>query len=933
MYSEVGTHEVKVFRDLLMLQSYWTESDRSNVTGLIHVGFVRPRLDDAKGFNRFFGKVLVTAAARWALPSNYPCSIAAVAELSFADQTLPCYLVLDRFGYEAAEGTTNEQYIYSITTSGPLNTLTMAEAAQQVLNEEKMPLTIETIYAYIMERGLYQFSANKPLSAFTAELNKHIYDDTDSNYATAFLFGKTRDGLLYSLDVMSGEPVGWVSEVAKRNSDIFLELSPRGIFCEEDYQKQTSSLPLSFRDKVDFLRFSYLKKETDIQNIKELLDILPHGVLNEKIDNLGLPVRVKNVLKNQGISCIRELDSYGLSTIRGWPNIGKKSLEDLCSSLVRRSESLLEKPGQFHVGDENMSNSGLEVNEPDKHNEYQLEVISQIPLREHFLKNLLALNDRDQEIIRSRTGYYGSVQTLEEIGLRLDVTRERIRQIQKKYISKIIDSEFWDDVIAIKIGQLLVDRKTPLYLEMLEMEDSWFAGFMDNYAHLAGIIEIFSENQIRVVKINGANIVTRIRIDDWQNIVSELRHTLKAKANEGGWSRQDVNTLFESRLMASGAVELQALLWDEFSGSMHFDGEEDSSKLLSFGRTAESAVEAVLYQAEKPLHYSEIAKRATELFGKTVDERRAQNALQGQGARLYGRGIYGLEKFNPISPRMCNNICLVVNRLIKTGPLMKQWHSDEILVQLKKQFPALPEELDNYLLNIILSRSNELVYLNRMVWARADSGQGVADRIDMADAFTKILEEHGGPLKGSELKQKLSEIRGVVSSMQLQPTDRMILIGPDYWGLIDRDIGGTAEENRKRLDALFQHLQESQKGIHVREVEACLVKYGFTTDNAPTSYALLNLAQRDKRFYLGRSMFLGLSDWGEDTKRVNITQAVRKVVGEMTQPMNIGEINARVEDLTGLEVEATVVGLLVKAGAIYDSALKAWKKSDLSSIV
>ena len=277
-------------------------------------------------------------------------------------------------------------------------------------------------------------------------------------------------------------------------------------------------------------------------------------------------------------------------------------------------------------------------------------------------------------------------------------------------------------------------------------------------------------------------------------------------------------------------------------------------------------MQVILLQAERPLHFTEVAERATELLGRTIDGRLAQNALVRQGAKLFGRGIYGLEKLNPIPPKMCNNICLVATKLIWAGPLMKQWHAGEILTELQSKFPALPEELDNYILNIILGKSDKLVYLNRMVWCRSDSNQTSDDRIDLGDAFTRILEDNGGPLKGKELKERLSEIRGVSNSLQLQPTERMIQIGPDFWGLIKRDIGGTSRDNNARLEKIFNHLQTTQKGIHVSEVEG-VVEVSDTSSELPSAYALLNLAQRDERFHLGQSMYLGLSAWGRDTRR------------------------------------------------------------------
>ena len=248
------------------------------------------------------------------------------------------------------------------------------------------------------------------------------------------------------------------------------------------------------------------------------------------------------------------------------------------------------------------------------------------------------------------------------------------------------------------------------------------------------------------------------------------------------------------------------------------------------------------------------------------------------------------------------------------------------MTTLQAKFPALPKELDNYILNIILQGSDRLVYLNRMVWGRMDSNQSVSDRVDMADAFTQILEENGGPLKGKEIKQRLADIRGVSKNLQLQPTERMIQIGPDFWGLIERDVGGLDTENTKKLDFLCQQLNERQKGIHVSEVEQ-FVEVSDEPDNLPSAYALLNLAQRDDRLHLGRSMFLGLAEWGGDTRRLNIAQAVRKLLASMVGPMTIAEINARVEDMIEMPVSGTVTGVLIDEGAVYNQGLRVWSKA------
>ena len=290
---------------------------------------------------------------------------------------------------------------------------------------------------------------------------------------------------------------------------------------------------------------------------------------------------------------------------------------------------------------------------------------------------------------------------------------------------------------------------------------------------------------------------------------------------------------------------------------------------------------------------------------------------------MFGRGIYGLAHFNPISERMCRNIILVVVQKIYEGSLKKQWHCNEIMSQLKSQFPGLPEELDHYILNIILSESDQLTYLNRMVWSRSDSGQKVGDRIDMADAYVKILEDNGGPLKGAELRQRLQAIRGLGEVVQLQPNEHMLQIGPDYWGLMDRDVGGTEDGNREILDALYMHLKEVKKGIHVSEVDIFLEDRGFL-ECSPAPYALLNLAQRDERFHLVKAMFLGLSEWDGEIGRLNFSQGIRKVLSDLEAPATAAEISIRLEEVVGLEFDSPVSNLLIGHGGVYSPVTKKW---------
>ncbi|WP_462166759.1 sigma factor-like helix-turn-helix DNA-binding protein [Pseudoalteromonas sp. GB43] len=421
-------------------------------------------------------------------------------------------------------------------------------------------------------------------------------------------------------------------------------------------------------------------------------------------------------------------------------NFGKKSAKDFCKLLLIKLRKFFDKPAHIpngipdkvteSVGEQSLAENSIEdipdkTSEPVGDQSLGESSIEDIPLKQHFENSMATLTDKARLILQYRTAYREPIKTLDEIGGIIGVSRERIRQIQKMNIDKIIRNEYWDDLIAIKIGNLLIDRIEPLYLEMLEVEDKWFAGFIGNYRHLAAIIKLFSENQIQLLTINDAVVISRVNQDNWDNLISGFRKSLKAKAGECRWTKDDINLIFKAELENRGAVELLPVLWSTFDDSLQFNTED--KVLIAYGKTGESAVYTVLQQAEAPLHYSEVAVRATAVMGRKVEERLAHGSLPKLGAKLFGRGIYGLPKFNPISDLICKHIRTVVSKMMYEGPLAKQWHVTELLSYLKEKFPSLPEDLNLYILNIILEDCDELTYLNKNVWARADSGQKPTD--------------------------------------------------------------------------------------------------------------------------------------------------------------------------------------------------------------
>jgi hypothetical protein len=924
--SESKVADITVHRELNSIYNLWNNETFSEKIGVIHIGFIRPKLPSYEEIEQFHGRILVSGSVKWSLPAEYNTSINPVDNNS----KLPLFQLLTGFGYSVEIADKDEFPSSEALIESPVaeyNNRTIASAALEVLESLDKAMSKEEIYGYIIKRNLFNFGAKKPVSVLNVELNRHSKDTEYSHESSSKLFGKTKTGQFFALSMTLRDYQGWLKNLPDSSPGLAEICFSHGIFDDKSYFENKKYLSdIQIRD-LELIRYQKLKNNINIEDPSELIPILPISILEAHISQLDLTVRTSNVFSVQKILTLKESVDYSLDEMMKWPNFGRKSAKDLCKALDESVEKL-----SFLLP---VNCDGIGINRNVKNEESQevdeslltegsnFDHVAKTSLKQHFENSLSELKDNARQILEYRTGYQEPVKTLEEVGKIIGVTRERIRQIQKKSLSKIITTEYWDDCIAIKIGELLLNREHPLYLEMLEVEDEWFAGFLGNYQNLAAIIELFSENQIRLLSIDGAIVISRICQEDWEVLVSGFRKSLKNKAKDKAWTKEDVNLTFKASLEIKGALELLPALWDVFNEILQFSTQDEL--LIAYGKTGETAVYTVLQQAEKPMHFSEIAERASDIIGRKLDVRAAHNSIAKQGGVLFARGVYGLPHFNPISGIICSHIRTVIEKTIHEGPLSKQWHVTELLNSLKAKFPSLPKELDLYILNIILDDSDTLTYLNKNVWARTDSGQLPTDRVDMSDAFTKILEDAGKPLKGSEIKAKLEAIRGVHESLQIQATERMLQVGPDTWGLIERDLNITEGDQALCLEKLHSFLTEKQEGIHVTEVDSFLAKKQLAHIKVG-DYALLNVAQRDERFYLGRSMFLGLSVWGEDTRRYTNSQAIRKVLEDMTRPMKIGEINSKVESLTGLEVDYSVTGVLINEGGKYNSSTRLWEK-------
>ncbi|MBM3259566.1 MAG: RNA polymerase sigma factor RpoD [Candidatus Sericytochromatia bacterium] len=111
---------------------------------------------------------------------------------------------------------------------------------------------------------------------------------------------------------------------------------------------------------------------------------------------------------------------------------------DITVEKLREIRKISEEPSSLEqpMGKEEDARLGDTVS--DDTSELPIDRVSREMLREHINEVLEQLQDREREVLRMRFGLDdGHSHTLEEVGQRFNVTRERIRQIEAKALRKL----------------------------------------------------------------------------------------------------------------------------------------------------------------------------------------------------------------------------------------------------------------------------------------------------------------------------------------------------------------------------------------------------------------------------------------------------------------------------------------------------------------
>lgn len=860
-----GDWDATVHRDLESLMEAWRPFEKSHAGAIVHVGFWRPETTAFETITvRWSGRVLLTAPARYALPA--PCAVAPCQAGEI--EGLPLYVALEGWGYE----------------------ITAEEIGLAIISGE--------------------------ISA------KPLHD-------------------LLRPDVSDRED--WCAFLAQQDSHLADEARSCGVIDEASYLSYEHGLPTDLRGHLGWARFAHYAGDTPSPD--SIIDRLCYGppwLLSLPLSVLDLSVRSGNCMREHSVATIEDLGRQGEASLLKFDKLGRKSLREIGEKVVRVfSEGPANPIVRVHLqggGRPRSAAAGLVSladllsASPQPPEAQALEETDALDtpmaqcLEAALATGLALLDERETRIMRMRMGFDGKPNTLQEISDEFGVTRERIRQKEVSCVEKITRHPVWHHDLEGRLEKMLSDRQEPLPLLGLEILDSWFAGAESLEQPLDYALDRFCGKRFSVVRTHEQVVVSRLTQLAWDEAVKDARRILEAEVDRTP-PESDARALVDAILVGAGE-ELRPDLWAEVSRWANFSTPEcnlGERVLVSFGFGAESIVEAILMESDRPLHYTEIARRCKEQRGRLVEVRRAHQSARNVGL-LFARGTYGLMKHFPLSESDCRLLVAEVEDLVEGGDTRKQWHTREIAEAMEERGLDFGGRLTPYVVSIALEHSGILANLGRMVWASRSTGaRGTANRIDVHQAIVSLLRSEGHPMHSDEIRKVIARDRGLNCFFQIQPGGPLLRMGPGLWGLADRDLPFSVEEGADIVERLVALLCERGKGLHVSEIRPALESLVPQVAQVQDPGVFLGLAQRDDRCAVWKGQYVFLPEWGEP-RRLTILESVRRAL-EAAGPAGLilDEAVTAAEALIERPLSRTDLSYACsRSGASYDETSMRW---------
>ena len=580
-------------------------------------------------------------------------------------------------------------------------------------------------------------------------------------------------------------------------------------------------------DELDLIMRSFVPGNTDLQGDHEpapseegdfqralaAAEVFFSGMIYpDELFEWSPPTRLTNLLKIDQVehrqSLVDFLKTYNetASRIRSLPGCGRKSIEQLDEIVTKMIEARLSFCGvrseiapdlRRLLHGEFVSHTSLtSIIELGNIKPEDIKASERAPVEELTVTEIIegcisTLNDRQQDILRRRYGINrGQTETLEQVASDYDVTRERIRQIEKKAKQK-----------------LGTKRTKKILIGALEQEGSLEKLFKNR--------KIVSDEQISAV----GNLLTaheRLAVD---LAFGDMRSFLDAESvrTEAGWvQEQDLLLISHEPEDLSGSLrqrivsaireqqlpirlsqiatslpdyppsEIKVELEERLGATLQGDIVVAAPKLPSSVRCV-----LILKEAGHAMHCEEIRARMHELFGKDESIGQIGNTLAGlEEALIVERGTYDLYENLSLSD---DEIAEIRERTLSHLGNVGGYVSAKILFSdlFQGETKRFGIAFGPYMLLGIVQDDERFVTKRGLMIGRATDDDRSEFR-GLGEEVLAVLTEAQRSMTLVEIAHELEGRRDVLTtsiSIGLENSPEAVSVGRGRFDLVDRAIG------------------------------------------------------------------------------------------------------------------------------------------------
>jgi hypothetical protein len=625
------------------------------------------------------------------------------------------------------------------------------------------------------------------------------------------------------------------------------------------------------------------------------------SVMELSLSDIGLPPRIANRRQMIAGMTVKDLLEAGIQSLMDIPGIGSRSLE-----VVRRR--LLEL--------------GVRFPEADDSSPQQYESVSigaSRTLVDAVSEAIIKLGPRDQEILKARLGYEGAIVTLDEEASVVGISRERIRQLEKRAV-RSLESLYSVYNINRRLSVLRETVPGPLFVVIIGSHDHFFRGVESRPVFYGSLISALSGGEWHLAEYADQPYLATYSKADLTQAVRDARESL-AEATLAWRPLSEIRTLVDAHLSAIGGGDVLEYVFREITQSAVL-ARCSEPIFVAPTRTRATLICGALAESPVPLHYSRILTMIRERYGERITSRSVQaECHRCVDTLLFGRGVYGLRQHVPFNESEQGEIRARLEDIIASEP-ERQWHATELVDRVEFESSRV-DELDQYLVDIVLKASPVVRSLGRMTYALADNSREGKSRIYVTDAVVRLLVQKKRPMSMKEIVATLSEFRGVHRNFMMLQDERLLRMGKGILGLYDRDLPLTNEDVREFLRVIERRLSDRREGLHKSELRQVVEASGAKLPREFSDEMAMELLRRDRRFLCGHGALVGLSTWGS-VRRMNKNQAIRSVLANGAA-LTVDEVKKRASlaarrDFTSVSID----GSLQAIGAVYDQDSKTW---------